>query len=197
MRRRRRAAQLGLDARQQLDHLERLGDVVVGAELQADHLVDHLAARGQHDDRRLDAALAQLLADVEAVQPRQHHVEEDEIERLAGGALEAALAVGARFDRVALAREPVGQRQHQAGLVLDQQEPLHACDPVAAARLRRWRRGRPALRWRPAATTVNLLPSPGALLHGDPPAVRLDDPLHEAQAEAGARICAATTSGAR
>ena len=79
--RRRRPAQLGLDARQQLHHLERLGDVVVGAELQADDLVDDLAARGQHDHRRLDAAAAQLAQHVEAVHPRQHHVEQDEIER--------------------------------------------------------------------------------------------------------------------
>ena len=41
--RRRRAAELGLDAREQLDHLERLRHVVVGAELEADDLVDDLA----------------------------------------------------------------------------------------------------------------------------------------------------------
>ena len=74
--RRRRAPQLGLDARQQLDHLERLRDVVVGAELQADDLVDDLPARGEHDDRRLDAAFAQLAHDVEAAEARQHDVEE-------------------------------------------------------------------------------------------------------------------------
>ena len=48
--------------RQQLDRLERLGEVVVGAELQADHAIDDLGARGQHQDRRLDALLANRLA---------------------------------------------------------------------------------------------------------------------------------------
>ena len=88
------AAQVGLDARQQLRHLERLGDVVVGAELEADDLVDHLAARGEHDHRRLDAALAQLAADVEAAHARQHQVEQQQVERIARRAFEPALAVG-------------------------------------------------------------------------------------------------------
>ena len=121
----RRPPQLGFDPRQQLHHLERLGDVVVGAELQADDLVDDLAARGQHDHRRLDAAPAQLAHDVEAAEPRQHDVEEDEIERLAGRALEAALAVAAALDAVSLAGEAIGQRHHQAGLVFDEEQALH------------------------------------------------------------------------
>src|SRR2546427_7897446 len=45
------AAQDGLDAGQQLADGKRFGDVIVGAELEADDLVDLLAARGQHDHR--------------------------------------------------------------------------------------------------------------------------------------------------
>src|SRR2546427_8230315 len=41
------AAQDGLDARQQLADGKRLGDIIVGAELEADDFVDLLAARGQ------------------------------------------------------------------------------------------------------------------------------------------------------
>jgi hypothetical protein len=44
------AAQDGLDARHQLAGIERLGQVVIGAELEADDLVDVLAAGRQHDD---------------------------------------------------------------------------------------------------------------------------------------------------
>ena len=55
-----RPAQLGFDPSEELDHLEWLGHVVVRAELEADDLVDHLAACSQHDDGRLDPPLAQL-----------------------------------------------------------------------------------------------------------------------------------------
>ena len=76
---RRRAPQQRLEPRHQLDRLERLRQVVVGAQLQADHLVHHLPSRRQHQNRRRHAALTHLAADVEAVHPRQHHVEHDEI----------------------------------------------------------------------------------------------------------------------
>src|SRR5207249_7370101 len=46
---RRRPAQHGADARQELPWIERLGEVIVRPELEADDLVDVFAARGQHD----------------------------------------------------------------------------------------------------------------------------------------------------
>ena len=48
-----RAAQDRAQPRQQLARLERLGQIIVGAHLQADHAVHGVAARGQHQDRRL------------------------------------------------------------------------------------------------------------------------------------------------
>src|SRR5689334_15401742 len=54
----RRAAQQRLQAREQLDHLKWLGQVVVGAELQPDDLVDHLAAGCEHNDRGVDITLS-------------------------------------------------------------------------------------------------------------------------------------------
>ena len=39
------------DARDQLARAERLGQVVVGAELEAEQLVELVVARGEHDDR--------------------------------------------------------------------------------------------------------------------------------------------------
>jgi hypothetical protein len=76
-RRGRHAAQQRLDAREQLGHLERLGEVVVGAELQPDDAVEHLGARGEHQDGRRDAALPQRPAHVEPVAAGQHDVEHD------------------------------------------------------------------------------------------------------------------------
>ena len=47
----RRPPQHRADAASELADRERLGDVVVGAQLEAEHLVDLVVARGQHDDR--------------------------------------------------------------------------------------------------------------------------------------------------
>src|ERR1043165_1989329 len=65
-------------ARQQLLEVEGLGDVVVGAELEAENAIRLLAARRQHDDRRA-SPLPQEAAELEAALSRQHHVENDQI----------------------------------------------------------------------------------------------------------------------
>ena len=75
---RRRAPHDRADPGDQLAQPERLDDVVVGAELEPDDAVGLLAAGG-HDDDRDARALAQLPADVEAVDVRQAQVEQDEV----------------------------------------------------------------------------------------------------------------------
>jgi hypothetical protein len=52
------AAQLGAHAAEQLAHREGLGDVVVGADLEADHLVDLGVLGGEQDDRHRRCASA-------------------------------------------------------------------------------------------------------------------------------------------
>src|SRR6266851_9815667 len=68
----------GVDTCQHLADRERLGDVVVGAELEADDLVDLGVLGGDHDDRH-PAVLAQRAAEVEAAHARQHQVEQDQV----------------------------------------------------------------------------------------------------------------------
>jgi hypothetical protein len=63
-----------------------------------------------------------LAADVEAVHPRQHDVEDDQIVRALGRTREAGLAVARGLDAVAFAAEPIAERQPQAGFVLDEQD---------------------------------------------------------------------------
>ena len=79
-----RAAEQRPHARDQLVRAERLGEVVVGAHLEADDALGFLGAGGQHDDRDRRGVLvgAQQPADLEAVDVRQHQVEHDEIRRL-------------------------------------------------------------------------------------------------------------------
>ena len=123
--RRRRAVagppQQRLDAGQQLHRLERLHQIVVGAELQADDAVHDLTARGEHQDGRGDPALAQRAAYIEAVALRQHDVEHHEIEGARERARQAQLAVARGFDVVALRCQPIAQRELQAGLVFHEQ----------------------------------------------------------------------------
>ena len=79
--RRRGTAQDGPDAAPELADQERLRDVVVRAELEPEHLVELVVARGEHDDR--DGALrADPLADLEPVDLREHDVEHDEVDLL-------------------------------------------------------------------------------------------------------------------
>jgi hypothetical protein len=74
---RRLPAQDGLDAGPQFARAERFGHVVVGAELEAQHLLGFLSLCGQQDDGGEDTAAPEIATHVEAVLPRQHHVEND------------------------------------------------------------------------------------------------------------------------
>ena len=79
---RRRRAEHGADARHELARRERLGHVVVGAELETDDAVALVAAGGQEDggDR---PARPDLAAQLKPVAARQHHVEHDQLGRFA------------------------------------------------------------------------------------------------------------------
>src|SRR5262249_33716629 len=97
---------------------------VVGAELEALDPVADLAARRHHDDRRVDAGLAQGRAHLEAADLGQHDVEQEQIEqRLPLGSLDRRLAGGEGLDRVALAGQTIAERQLQAAIVLDEEDP--------------------------------------------------------------------------
>src|SRR3990172_212494 len=72
------ASEHGTDPGQQLQVAERLGNVVVGAHLQASHLV-HLAVAGaDHDDGHVGDA-AHFLADLEAVDAREDDIEKQQV----------------------------------------------------------------------------------------------------------------------
>ena len=78
------APQHRVDPRDELGRRERLDDVVVGAEPQADHAVGLLALRGQQDHRDpIAVLLAQPAHHLEPVEPGKHQVEHDEIGRAA------------------------------------------------------------------------------------------------------------------
>jgi hypothetical protein len=91
-----------------------LGEVVVGAQVQAEEEVLLGAAGGEQQDRDVRLG-AQDAAHVEAVDQRQHHVEHDEVGADAAGAVQCRTAVGGDLHRVAL---PLQIDADQPGLLL-------------------------------------------------------------------------------
>jgi hypothetical protein len=98
-----RTPEHGLDPSDQLPRRERLGDVVVGAELETHDAVGFLAERGQHDHRppprRTDPA-----HDRQAVDAREHEIEDDEVRlgRFDDGPRPAAVLGLERLEALAL-----------------------------------------------------------------------------------------------
>lgn len=127
-----------LDAGDELVGAERLDEVVVGAEAEATDLVDVLPLRRRHEDGHL-ALRADLAADGEAVEPRQHEIEHDEVigrvrrasERLLGQRRPEALPpIRGEVDGEALRLEIVALELADVLIVLDDQDALHTVVPL-------------------------------------------------------------------
>src|SRR5262245_32036883 len=91
-------------AHRELPGRERLRDVVVGTELETDDAVRFLAAGGQQDDREVGAA-ADPPAQLEAVGPGKHHIEDDEVGALTRDQLARTSAVRGLQRRVTVTLE--------------------------------------------------------------------------------------------
>ena len=128
-----RAPQERLDPAHQLAQPERLGQVVVGSQLEPDDLVDLVVASGQDEDRHLRAGRAQAAEDLEAVHAGKPDIEHHEVRRLAGRDVEALLAGPGDRDLVALLLEGVLDPAGDGVFVLDDQDGgchaamLHRC----------------------------------------------------------------------
>src|SRR5262245_43031901 len=72
-------AEQGLQARGQLDEGERLRQVVVAAGVEAGHTVDERVPGREEQDRRLNAARAERLAEVAAVGVGQSDVDNERV----------------------------------------------------------------------------------------------------------------------
>src|SRR5262245_297402 len=81
LRQRLRAPEHGFDTSEQFANGKRLGDVVVGAELEADYFVHFLATGSEHDDGNRGPLGFELFANVEAAHSRHHDVEDDQVGR--------------------------------------------------------------------------------------------------------------------
>ena len=136
------------DAQHQLARAERLGDVVVGAQLETDHAVLLRAERGQHDDREV-AAGTDAAEHLETIDAGQHHIEHDEVGPLVSHHRQRGLAVGRLRDVVPLGAQ-VGQHHLADGrVVVDDEHVRHQGVPLWSSagwvRLPRYDVRRPAL----------------------------------------------------
>src|SRR5712691_8868670 len=125
------APQQRLDARQELEHAERLCDVVVRAQTQPPNLVGFLAARSEDEDGHATSLVAQRAEHAVAVQARQHQIENDQVGPGVPGACQPLGPVLDDQDLVALDLEVVAQTEREIGVVLHHEDPCHALAPAS------------------------------------------------------------------
>jgi hypothetical protein len=118
------AAQDGADARQQLARVERLGEIIVGAQLQPDDLVGIVAPRGHHDERRAPA-LADAPGESEAVHPGQHEIHQQDVEPARRQLLQGLPAVHRKGRGHAVLPEELLEQPGELAIVLDEQRADH------------------------------------------------------------------------
>ena len=117
-----RAAELHVDARDQLVEGERLAQIVGGAEAEAAQLRRQVRARRHDHNRELGSAF-ELVQHAEAVDPRQEQIEQDEVVGVALRALQTLAAVARSVDRKTLRFEPSCEEPEDPRLILDHQDP--------------------------------------------------------------------------
>ena len=120
-----RPAELRADPRQQLIEVEGLGDVVVGAAVQAVDDVLLLTERGQQDHRQLGPAGTDGLEDLEPRALGQAEIEEHELEVAGEGEPLALLSIARQRHREALGLERSLEEFGDSAFIFDD-EDAHA-----------------------------------------------------------------------
>ena len=143
-----------LHAGDELARRERLGDVVVGADLEPGDTVGLLVARGEHENRHCGLR-AKPAADLKAVEAGQADVEHDEADRMPRELGERFLT-GAHPDHaIAVAAEVRPDDRSDRLLVLDEEHRSARlpCRQVRGLAVRRHFRGNPVTRTRCAGSS--------------------------------------------
>ena len=116
-----RAAHERPQARQELVEREGFREVVVGPGVEPAHAVVDGIARGEHEDGRPSAGLADPTARLEPVDPGQHHVEDDRVVVVLRRHPRAVLTRRNHVHRVALFLQPAPDQLRHPLMVLDDQ----------------------------------------------------------------------------
>ena len=135
------------EPRQQLGERERLRQIVVGAGVQTPHAVLDRVTRREHDDRRPKARGPQPPAHLEAIRPRQHHIEDHCVEVRRAREQQCLLAVAGDLRDPAVAPQTAPDGRCHPRVVLDHQHahrsmmtPWRNCDRPTPRHLRSDRR---------------------------------------------------------
>src|SRR5471030_839340 len=116
------AAQLRLDACQQDARLDRLVNIVVRTEFEAQHFVELVVAGGHHDDHAVEV-LACLTTDLEAVLARQVDVEDHEVGLAFEDGRNRVVAVKHDVYLVIMFAQIAGDQRGQALVVFHEKNP--------------------------------------------------------------------------
>jgi hypothetical protein len=118
----RRAPEQRFDTGEELEHAERLGDVVIGAEPEPANLVGLLAPRGENQHRHAQSVFAQRAQHAISIEARQHQIQNHQIGVALPRALETTRTAFGDIDLVALDLEVVPQAEGEVGVVLDDED---------------------------------------------------------------------------
>ncbi len=113
----------------QLLEVERLAEVVIGAEVQAGDAIRDRRGGGQHQNPRLLTRRPKFRTDVVTVDTRQIAVEQDHVVIVDRGLIDGRRAVGRQVDRETLAAKPAHDRVREINLILDDQD-AHRQSPL-------------------------------------------------------------------
>jgi len=130
------ALEHGAQAQNELPGGKRLDHVIVGAKLQPDDAVHLLAPGREHDDGGgcgFGIAL-ELLADLEAVEPGEHEIENDTGRRRPPGLGQRLVAVPGRFRGESGGIEVESQQFDNIVVILDDQDGILGHVPTSSFR---------------------------------------------------------------
>ena len=119
----RRAAQMGLQPRQQRSRANRLRQVVVGAGFEPQHLVDFFAASGQHDNNA-GVRVPHRPADRESVQSRQVDVQQNRVGTLGQDPSRGRVAAALDHGVASMLHEELRHHRRQRCVVFDEENSM-------------------------------------------------------------------------
>lgn len=146
-----RSPQKRIHSGDQLSDAEWLGNVIIGAKIQTENDIFLLSLRGEHQNRNLDAALANGTANFITIDAWQHDVEENQIRLLLQREIDSCRAILRRQNFEAFGPKRIFQSAHERGFVFNDQDATSV--QAAAVSVARGC-GR---------HTLNVLPAPGRL----------------------------------
>ena len=119
------AAKDGANSGHQLARIERLGQVVVSADLQAEDAIDRFASRGKQAGPGRTDCWRSAFNNSNPVPPGKHHIEDDQLMLAGQGGAQAGSVIVGRIHAKAFAFEEAFQQIDQGVVVIDDEQAIH------------------------------------------------------------------------